>query len=127
MNQCDTDIEHQENLLQSDSAKKRSYRNSGHRNMMHSSCGVTYNDYYEWMGSAKEVRPISVTENVQWSTKSWFQRFTWYFGTCINMLTLTILSIRTDRFLDWNGYLKHHWKHYSGNITLNDRDCYVTG
>jgi hypothetical protein len=31
---------------------------------------IKYNDYYEWMGNAIEVRPITVVENVQWSTMS---------------------------------------------------------
>jgi hypothetical protein len=77
---------------------------------------IKYNDYYEWMGNAKEVRPITVMENLQWSTMSCFNRFLWWIKTFIQMITLTILSLRTDRLLDWNGYLKYHWKHYLGRM-----------
>ena len=37
-----------------------------------------------------------------------FQKLLWWIGTCFQMLTLTIVSLRTDRFIDWDGYSKHH-------------------
>ena len=37
-----------------------------------------------------------------------FQKLLWGIGTCFQMLTLTIVSLRTDRLVDWDGYLKHH-------------------
>ena len=75
---------------------------------------IKYNDYYESMGNAKEVRPITVIENLQWSTMSGCNRLFWWIKTFIQMITLTMISLRTDRLLDWNGYLKYHWKHYLG-------------
>ena len=72
------------------------------------------NDYYNWISNAKEVRPITITEDLEWGAMTCFQKLLWWVGMCIQMLTLTILSLRTDRLLDWDGYLKHHWKHYSG-------------
>ena len=74
------------------------------------------NDYYEWMANAKEVRPITVTENVDLNSMSCSEKVLWSLGTVLQMLTLTVLSIRTDRLFDWDRYLKHHWKHYSGII-----------
>ena len=79
---------------------------------------VKYTDYYKWMGRVSEVRPISVTEKLDWSNMSWFNRVVWWIQTFVQMITLTILSLRTDRLLDWNGYLKYHWKHYLGMKTL---------
>ena len=79
-----------------------------------SNLDMNYKDYYEWTASAKEVRPITITENVDFKAMSSFRKFWWSCGTCVQMLTLTILSIRTDRLFDWRGYLKYHWKHYSG-------------
>ena len=73
-----------------------------------------HNDYYEWMGSRKEVRPITVKENLQWHTMSKGETLVWWIGTCIQMLTLTVLSLRTDRLVQIESYLKYHWKHYSG-------------
>ena len=72
------------------------------------------NDYYEWMANTKEVRPITITENVDLKSMSWSEKILWSLGTILQMLTLTVLSIRTDRLFDWDRYLKHHWKHYSG-------------
>ena len=73
-----------------------------------------YNDYYEWMGRVTEVRPITITEDVEFCRMSHFQCLIWWLGTGIQMLTLTILSLRTDRLAQYNSYLKYHWKHYSG-------------
>ena len=75
-----------------------------------------YNDYYEWMGCAKELRPITITEGLEWHTMTAFKKLIWWIGTCIQMLTLTILSLRTDRLAQINSYMKHHWKHYSGGV-----------
>ena len=75
---------------------------------------MNYKDYYEWIANAKEVRPITITENVDFKAMSSFRKYWWSCGTCVQMLTLTVLSIRTDRLFDWRGYLKYHWKHYSG-------------
>ena len=72
------------------------------------------NDYYEWMGSRKEVRPITVKENLQWHTMSKGEKLVWWIGTCIQMLTLTVLSLRTDRLVQIESYLKYHLKHYLG-------------
>ena len=74
------------------------------------------NDYYEWMGSAKEVRPIAVTEGVEWHTMSNFGKLVWCNSICIQMLSLTIFSLRTDRLVDVKRYMKYHWKHYSGSV-----------
>ena len=73
-----------------------------------------YKDYYEWMGCVKEVRPITVTEDVELCRMSSFRRLIWWMGTGIQMLSLTILSLRTDRLIQCNSYMKYHWKHYSG-------------
>ena len=73
-------------------------------------------DYYEWMGCVKEIRPITVTEDVEWSSMTQFQRLVWWIATGIQMLTLTILSLRTDRLLQCDNYMKCHWKHYSGTM-----------
>ena len=83
-----------------------------------SNLDMNYKDYYEWTASAKEVRPITITENVDFKAMPFSQKLWWSFGTCVQMLTLTVLSIRTDRLLDWRGYLKYHWKHYSGIIYI---------
>ena len=72
------------------------------------------NDYYNWISNAKEVRPITITEDLEWEAMTCLQKLLWGVGTSIQMLIMTILSLRTDRLLDWDGYLKHHWKHYSG-------------
>ena len=72
------------------------------------------NDYYEQMAMEKEVRPIKITEGLEWNSMSHFCKMLWCIGTCIQMLTLTILSLRTDRLGQGKGYLTHHWKHYSG-------------
>ena len=72
------------------------------------------NNYYEWMAKQKEVWPITVTEGLEWVSMSYFHKVLWWIGTCIQMLTLTILSLRTDRLGQGKGYLTHHWKHYSG-------------
>ena len=77
---------------------------------------TSYKDYYKWMGSVKEVRPITVTEDVEWHKMSTFQHLIWWIWTCIQILSLTILSIRCDRLMQWNLYLKYHWKHYSGRV-----------
>ena len=90
-------------------------RSSSHTKRSKNSKSVTSNnDYYEWMANAKEVRPITVTENVDIKSMSWSEKILWSLGTILQMLTLTVLSIRTDRLFDWDRYLKHHWKHYSG-------------
>ena len=75
-----------------------------------------YNDFYEWMGSAKELRPIAITDEIDWTRMKHFDKVFWCIGQCIQMVVLTFFSIRTDRFLQVNSYLKYHWKHYSGSV-----------
>ena len=69
------------------------------------------------MAQVSEVRPISVTENIKWSLMSSVSKIFWVIGTLLNMLSLTVLSLRIDRLADLN-YLSHHWKHYSGEKKL---------
>ena len=66
------------------------------------------------MAEVDEVRPISVTENIKWNLMSKFTKILWVIGTLVQMLSLTIFSIRVDRLCDKN-YILNHWKHYSGN------------
>ena len=66
------------------------------------------NDYYNWISNAKEVRPITITEDLEWEAMTCFQKLLWWIGTCFQMLTLTKVSLRADRLVDWDGYLKHH-------------------
>ena len=73
----------------------------------------TNKDYYASMATVVEVRPISVTENVKWNLMSKAAKFLWVIGTLINMLALTMLSLRVDRLCD-RKYISNHWKHYSG-------------
>ena len=70
-------------------------------------------DYYDSMATLREIRPISVTENIQWNLMSKMAKFLWVIGTLIQMLSLTIFSLRVDRICDKN-YISNHWKHYSG-------------
>ena len=112
MNYNSVDSEEQILFVPSDNNKVQS--NSNPKSFRKSMAEIRYKDYYEWMGSAKEVRPITVTENVTLSAMSWSEKFWWWLKTCVQMLTLTVLSLRTDRLFDWEGYLKHHWKHYLG-------------
>ena len=65
------------------------------------------------MAQVSEVRPISVTENIKWNQMSSVAKLFWAIGTLLNMLSLTVLSLRIDRMADLN-YLSHHWKHYLG-------------
>ena len=67
------------------------------------------------MAEVNEVRPISVTENIQWNLMSKFRKISWVIGTLVQMLSLTIFSIRVDRICDKN-YVLNHWKHYSGTL-----------
>ena len=75
--------------------------------------GTIPGDYYEKMAMAKEVRPITITEGLEWNSMPHMRKLLWSFGTCIQMLTLTIFSLRTDRLLE-KSYLAKHWKHYLG-------------
>ena len=65
------------------------------------------------MAHVSEVRPISVTENIKWNLMSSISKIFWAIGTLLNMLSLTVLSLRIDRLADLN-YVLNHWKHYSG-------------
>ena len=65
------------------------------------------------MAKVLEIRPISVTENLQHNSLSRGAKLFWMIGTLIQMLSLTIFSLRVDRIWDKN-YLLNHWKHYSG-------------
>ena len=68
------------------------------------------------MAKVLEIRPISVTENLQYNLMSRGAKLFWMVGTLIQMLSLTIFSLRVDRIWDKN-YLSNHWKHYSGTIS----------
>ena len=68
------------------------------------------------MAKVLEIRPISVTENLQYNLLSRGAKLFWMVGTLIQMLSLTIFSLRVDRIWDKN-YLSNHWKHYSGTIS----------
>ena len=73
-------------------------------------------DHYEFMATVVEVRPISVTETISWNSMSKLAKISWMIGTLLQMLFLTIFSLRIDRLCD-RKYLKNHWKHYSGSIS----------
>lgn len=72
-------------------------------------------DYYEWMAKAKEVRPICIAEDLEWSSMSNLHKLFWWIEACIQLLILTMFNFRTDR-LRQTHYLKHHWMHYSGKL-----------
>ena len=76
------------------------------------------NDYYNWISNAKEARLITITEDLELGAMTSFQKLLWWIGICFQMVTLTIVSLRTDRLVDWDGYLKHHRKHYSGKLRV---------
>ena len=107
------DIEEQNDLMNETNVAQKGSSN-GFESSKRQKNKIWKNDYYNWISNAKEVRPITITEDLEWGAMTCFQKLLWWVGMCIQMLTLTILSLRTDRLLDWDGYLKHHWKHYSG-------------
>ena len=65
-----------------------------------------------------EIRPISVIENLNWNSMSNISKLLWMVKTVIQMLSLTVFSLRVDRIFDRN-YLSNHWKHYSGKNYLS--------
>ena len=71
-------------------------------------------DHYEFMATVVEVRPISVTETISWESMSKLAKISWMIGTFLQMLFLTIFSLRVDKICD-RKYLANHWKHYSGS------------
>lgn len=71
-------------------------------------------NYYDQMAKAKEVRPITITEDLEWTLMTWFHQILWWMGTLLQIVSLTIFSLRIDRLAQWKTYLIHHWKHYSG-------------
>ena len=110
------DIEDQRSAVETDNMDLGDFKKSEVSNTHDD--GTCKKDYYRRMSCVKEVRPITITENLEWENTTCIQRSSWWIATCIQILTLTILSLRTDRLLEWNEYLKQHWKHYSGNYWL---------
>ena len=45
-----------------------------------------YNDYYEHVAHTSHIRPIAVTENVNFNTMSSSQRICWWMSTAIHLL-----------------------------------------
>ena len=71
-------------------------------------------NYYDQMARAKEVRPITITEDLEWTLMTWCQQILWWMGTSLQIVSLTVFSLRIDRLAQWKSYLIRHWKHYSG-------------
>ena len=72
-------------------------------------------DYYEWMAMAKDVRPISIAEGLEWSSMSILSKLFWWIAACMQLMMLTMFDFRTDR-LQQRNYMRHHWVHYSGTV-----------
>ena len=70
-------------------------------------------DYYEWMANTSEVRPISITEGLEWSSMSNLHKIFWWVNAFIQLMILAMFDFRTDR-LHQRNYMKHHLIHYSG-------------
>jgi len=69
-------------------------------------------DYYENIANSVAIRPIAVTEDVDFSIMSTPKKILWWFLTILKLLSCIILSVRTDRVGD-KEYLSQHWLHYS--------------
>lgn len=76
-----------------------------------------YSDYYEYLSTSATVRPICITEGVDFSKMSLLQRMWWWVVTFLKFLSIIILSVRTDRLGDWD-YLTHHYLHYTGLLVF---------
>ncbi|XP_023321507.1 uncharacterized protein LOC111696190 [Eurytemora carolleeae] len=67
--------------------------------------------YYNQVANSKYIRPICIMEDVHLPSMSKISKFKWYFQTIIQMISLIIFSVRSDRLFQPQ-YLRHHWKHY---------------
>merc|ERR1712110_411588 len=70
-----------------------------------------YNDYYEHVARSEHIRPIAVTEDVNFETMSSSQTLCWWMSTAVRLLSCIVLSVRTDRLWD-PVYLARHYRHY---------------
>ena len=58
-------------------------------------------NYYDQMAKAKEVRPFAITEDLEWTLMTWFHQILWWMGTLLQIVSLTIFSLRIDRLAQW--------------------------
>jgi len=70
-----------------------------------------YDDYYDHISRSPSIRPITVTEGVNFSRMRIGKKILWWCITTLNLLSCIVLSVRTDRLLDWK-YLSKHKLHY---------------
>jgi len=76
-----------------------------------------YDDYYQCIEKSKAIRPICITENVDLGQMSFIRKIMWWLCTILKLLSIIVLSVRTDRLSD-SLYLKCHWVHYGGMLVL---------
>jgi len=77
-----------------------------------------YSDYYECIENSKSIRPICLTEDVEFKKMSSVRKCFWWIGTFFKLLSIIMLSVRTDRLGDPQ-YLGHHWLHYGGMLVFS--------
>lgn len=46
-----------------------------------------YDDYYQFIANSKEVRPICITEDVDFKNMSFVQKLLWWLGTIFKVRT----------------------------------------
>jgi len=76
-----------------------------------------YDDYYQTIEKSKAIRPICITENVDFGQMTFTRKILWWIGTVFKLLSIIVLSVRTDRLSD-SSYLAAHWVHYGGMLLL---------
>jgi len=76
-----------------------------------------YDDYYHFIANSKSIRPICITEDVDFENMPFTRKIIWWFGTIFKLLSIIVLSVRTDRLSD-KPYLRSHWCHYGGMLLL---------
>eukprot|EP00092_Neocalanus_flemingeri_P095620 GFUD01121657.1.p1 GENE.GFUD01121657.1~~GFUD01121657.1.p1 ORF type:complete len:337 (+),score=53.32 GFUD01121657.1:142-1152(+) len=74
-----------------------------------------YTDYYQFIANSKSIRPICITEDVDFRNMSFVKKICWWVGTFFKLLSIIMLSVRTDRLSDVQ-YLRHHWLFYGGML-----------
>ena len=47
-----------------------------------------YSDYYQFIANSKSIRPICITEDVDFKNMSFVKKIVWWLGTCLKVLSI---------------------------------------